>query len=348
MSNCNCNAGQPSGNGSIATVTPGGLEIPFDRVTYRDGQLLTASDLAADLGRNRRLRQLHTQYLHSTWGIAIGYGVSGKDGDNAVQVGPGYAVDQQGRELVQVNTTAIPLPFPSQPELLVLSMKYQDDAAFQKRRDSLAACLGGDSDGLTESPVFEWKSPDDLILGRDVPLMTAQMNNGALVGGLDLRVRRYAQKLVRPYVASGATDPGRTGWTIVTTRARLSIFKAAIDTTDAGFNSTPFYFPVLHMPNGVIAAFYGISNGQTNKDFADFSGPYSFLDNESQTGFDFNVVIPLVASTDGPEVNPEKAGWTVSWLGIEPVGGCIPEFRLIEIFFRFPLLLQQLRFLVKA
>jgi hypothetical protein len=348
MSNCNCNAGQPSDNGGIATVTPGGLEIPFDRVTYRDGQLLTASDLAADLGRNRRLRQLHTHYLHNTWGIAIGYSVRGKDGDNAVQVGPGYAVDQQGRELVLVNTAAVPVPFSSQPELRVLCMRYQEDAAFQKLRNSGTACPSGNSDALTESPVFAWRLPDEFILGRDVPLITGQVNNGAIVGSLDLRVRRYAQKLVRPYIASGATDPGRTGWTMVTTRGRLSIFKATIVTTDAGFNSTPFYFPVLHMPNGVIAAFYGISNGQTNKDFADFSGPYSFLDNESQTGFDFSVVVPLAASTDGPEVRPEKAGWTVSWLGVEPVGGCIPEFRLIEIFFRFPLLLQQLRFLVKV
>jgi hypothetical protein len=347
MSNCNCNTGQSSNNGGVTTVTPGGLDIPFDRVTYRDGQLLTANDLAADQLRNRRLRQLHTHYLHNTWGIAIGYGVSGKDADNAVQVGPGYAVDQQGRELVLVNTTAVPVPFASGSGLRVLTMRYQDDGAFQKLRNLGATCIGGDSDALTESPVIEWTSPDELILGRDVPLASCQVNNGALVGGLDLRVRRYAQKLTRPYMVTGATDPGRTGWKIIT-RGRLFVFAATIDTTDAGFNSTPFYFPVLHMPNQAIAEFYGISNGRSNSDWANFSGPFSFLDNESQTSFDFNVVVPRAASGGLPEVDPEMAGWNVSWLGVEPAGGCIPQFRLIEIFFRFPLLLQRLRLLEKV
>ena len=52
-----------------------GLEIPFDRVTWRDGQLLTANDMQSDQTRDSRLWQLHTRYLHDTWGIAIGFAV---------------------------------------------------------------------------------------------------------------------------------------------------------------------------------------------------------------------------------------------------------------------------------
>ena len=340
MSNCNCNSGQSRDNGGVAVGTPAGLEIPFDRVTYRDGQLLTANDLASDETRNARLRQLHTHYLHNTWGIAIGYGVSGADADNVVEVGPGYAVDGAGRELVLANTAAVPVPFLNGPILRVLVMNYRQDATFRKTRNSPDVCLSGDSDGMTESPAFEWRSPEELSLGSDVPLASALVNNGALVGALDLRVRRYAQKLTRPYVASGATDPGRTGWQIRLVR-QLLVYRATISTSDAGFNSTPFYFPVLHMPSNTVPPSYGIFNSSSNKDVADFSGPFTFLDNPGQTSFDFNVVVPRA-------IRPEQAGWTVAWLGVELAGGCIPPFRLLGILFRFPFLLQRLRNLVRV
>jgi hypothetical protein len=349
MSNCTCNSGQPSNNGGVTTVTPGGLETPFDRVTYRDGQLLTAADLADDLDRNRRLRQLHTHYLHDTWGIAIGYGVSGKDGDNAVQVGPGYAVDQQGRELVLVNTTPIPVPSLNGPILQVLTMRYRDDSTFQKLRNAVTACHSGGSDALTESPAFDWKLPDDLVLGQDVPLLSAYVNNGAIVGALDKRVRRYAQKLMRPYIATGATDAGRTGWKLpassgfahssLVATGGLLLYTATIPTGDAGFNSTPFYFPVLHKQSE--AALYGLPGGQTNMDVTDFADPLSFLDNENRASFNFNVFAPRA-------VHPEEAGWTVSWVGVEPVGGCIPQFVLLEAFFRFSFLFQRARTLVRV
>ena len=48
------------------------LDIPFDRITYRDGQLLTALDLSDEQRRHDRLRRLHVRYLHDTWGIALG------------------------------------------------------------------------------------------------------------------------------------------------------------------------------------------------------------------------------------------------------------------------------------
>src|SRR5262249_41267546 len=156
-------------------------------------------------------------------------------------------------------------------------------------------CPSGNSDALTESPAFDWKSPDDLILGRDVPLLSVYVNNGVIVGNLDRRVRRYAQKLMRPYIATGATDPGRTGWKLpdsnsfahssVIVGGGLLLHIATIPTGDAGFNSTPFYFPVLHKPNQPEASLYGISSGQIHKDVADFSGPLSFLSNEGRTSF---------------------------------------------------------------
>ena len=53
------------------------LEIPFERVTYRRGQRLEARDLHDDHRRDARLRELHVRHLHDTWGIALGFEVTG-------------------------------------------------------------------------------------------------------------------------------------------------------------------------------------------------------------------------------------------------------------------------------
>ena len=79
---------------------PRDLQIPFDRVTYRDGQLLASRDLQDDVRADQRLRSLHTRYLHDTWGIALGFTVTASVGSSSVHVGPGYAIDASAQELL--------------------------------------------------------------------------------------------------------------------------------------------------------------------------------------------------------------------------------------------------------
>lgn len=318
-----------------------GLQIPFDRVTYRDGQLLTAGDMQADQGRNSRMWDLHTRYLHGTWGVAIGFLVNANKGDSLVQVGPGYAVSSQGCPLVSSQTVPVPVPLIADTEYRVLVLNYQGNAAYRDRLNLDGVCLNS-STARQESPAFNWKAPADVQMGLDVPLVTVQVAGGAVLS-LDTRVRRYVQKLLRPYIAAGATDPGYTQWGAVP-HLNPILYQSKIDTSDAAFNNTPFYFAELHMWNQAPPQIYGVTNASPNTDFVDYGGPYVFLTDPSQTSFKFNLLMPTTAS-GGPLTDPSAQQWTVSWLGIE-VDECVPETNPIvgmvmnfpQIFPMFPLL----------
>jgi hypothetical protein len=309
---------------------PQGLEIPFDRVTWRDGQLLAASDMQDDQTRISRLWQLHTRYMHETWGIAIGFEVSLHNGDSVVQVGPGYAVDEQGRPLVSSQTVPVAVPLVAGTEYQVLVIGYQSDAAFRDRVGLDLLCLGGGPDVRQESPTFSWKAPSEVRMGADVPLITAQVSNGQIQTS-DTRARRYVQKLLRPYIAAGATDQGSTQWTAqANSPSGFTLYRVAIDTTDNAFNDTPFYFPELHMWNGAPLSVYGVTNTSPSSDFADFGGPYAFLTSASRTGFNFNLLVPSAGQAGNmhPVADPNLSQWTVSWVGIE-VATCEPQFHLL-------------------
>jgi hypothetical protein len=282
-----------------------GLEIPFDRVTWRDGQLLTANDLQSDQTRNSRLWQLHTRHLHDTWGIATGFQVYADSGDSALQVGPGYAID---------------------PDLAHL-------------------CAGADA--LQETPVFQWKSIDQVQLGLDVPLITVQVMKGQIQSS-DTRVRRYVQKLTRPYIASGQTDQGNTQWKPnFNIPGGFVLYTTVVDTSSSGFNNVPYYFPQLHMWNEAPAYIYGTTNGSTDTDFADYGGPDTYLTSPTATGFTFNL-LRSVEEQRQYGTTPSQAQWTVSWVGVE-VAQCAPPFHLLIAYIsnferKFPIFRQEVKF----
>jgi hypothetical protein len=76
-------------------------------VNFFDGQLLGADDFRTDQDYHRRMRYLHNRLLHG-WGIVTGYDVD--DDGGGVLVGPGVALDAQGRELVLPEPVRIDLP----------------------------------------------------------------------------------------------------------------------------------------------------------------------------------------------------------------------------------------------
>lgn len=316
------------------STTEQGPQISFDRVTYRDGQLLTAGDMQADQGRSSRLWDLHTRYLHGTWGVAIGFAVRANTGDTLVQVGPGYAVDLQGRPLVSSQTVPIPLPLIAGSAYQVLVINYQSKAAYRARVNLEGVC-SGNSTARQESPVFNWRDPGNVQMGLDIPLLTVLVTAGS-VQSADTRVRRYVQKLQRPYIAAGATDQGSTQWSILSGAAGAGFtkYQTNIDTSDAAFNSTPYYFPELDMRNNAPQPIYGVSNSQAKTDFIDYGGPFTCLTNPTQTSFAFELVVPSLGGNT--LADPNAYGWTVSWVGIE-VATCMPEFQLIiNIVLNFP------------
>src|SRR5262245_57080610 len=81
----------------------------IERQAFVNGQRLTAEDLAAVQNANKDLRWLHNRSLHG-WGIGAGFSVEGEAGATAVQIGPGYAIDCLGREIILTDPVSKTVP----------------------------------------------------------------------------------------------------------------------------------------------------------------------------------------------------------------------------------------------
>ncbi len=284
---------------------PADLQIPFDRVTYREGQLLASRDLQDDVVANQRLRSLHTRYLHETWGITLGFTVSGFAGGTSLQVGPGYAIDGSARDILLAETLVLRVPNTQSRADLVLVMSYQEDRAFRALPDTSIVCGSGGLDPRAERPVFAWRTLETLNLGPDVPLARISAQLGALMAAPDLTVRKNATRLLRPHIGFGSVpaeaSPGS------------SIFgEIRVDTTDAGFSTTPQYFARLTPPATTTAG-----------TIIALTGSLAFIDRAAPDSFFYN--LPVIGARTLRDV-------TVTWLGVEPVTGCEPIPNLFLLF----------------
>jgi len=314
------------------------LDIPFDRITYRDGQLLTALDLRDEQRRHDRLRRLHVRYLHDTWGIALGFDVR-KVGDNrTVVVGPGYAVDGIGRDILLAESLHITVPTILELTPVVLTMRYQEDAAFRDRPDLAALCLSGGLNPRHERPLFAWRLPDEVRFGPEVPLVQVVVEAGVIQGGLDGRVRRYTQPLVRPYIGWGMTEPGRTGWHQWDDDLGLEV---VVDTSEMGFTRVPYYFATLQGDFGNRAGEAPLLRPDvwptgTHPTF--FLGGWNFITDAGRERFTYRIIGRGIGA---PQLlfhraitasEAESRQWTIAWVGLEPVSGCEPTLDFTRLF----------------
>jgi hypothetical protein len=104
----------------------------IERLQFFNGQRLFASDLQGIEAFNREMRWLHNKSLHQP-GIGNGFAVAGKKDDREVQIGPGYAIDALGREIVLTQTQVEPVPPVAGEEdgtaaLFDLTVSYPDDS----------------------------------------------------------------------------------------------------------------------------------------------------------------------------------------------------------------------------
>src|SRR5688572_32733272 len=81
----------------------------LERLRFFDGQRLLAADLQDVDTLHRELRELHNRSLHQP-GVGSGFAVTGAPGDREVSIGPGYAIDAAGREIVHTRTRVEPIP----------------------------------------------------------------------------------------------------------------------------------------------------------------------------------------------------------------------------------------------
>lgn len=288
-----------------------------ERVTYRDGQRLSARDLRDDVRRSRSLRRLHVRDLHETWGIAAGFDVQAA-GPGTVAVGPGYALDGEARDLVLSAGIALPVPAVQGPQLFVLVATFLEDCAFAASAAGGAVCLGGPLREGRERPAFAWRTPDQFQPGAMVPLCSATIESGAIKGAIGTRVRRYARRLVRPYIAAGRTDAEKTAWQPWWNSGILDGYVQHVDTADAGFTAAPQYFAEL-------VAVKPSAGHSTAEVISALASTHGHVKETSRTGFDFQAVVPEPFRRDFLDT------WAISWVGVQPMGGCPPALNLARL-----------------
>jgi hypothetical protein len=276
---------------------PQDLQLPFDRVTYRDGQLLASRDLQDDLKTDQRLRSLHTRYLHDTWGIALGFSVMASAGSAAVRVGPGYGLDATGQELLLSESVEIDVPDTASRVELVLVMNYQPNSAFQARPDLPAVCLSGALDPRVERPLFAWRTFETLKFGPDVPLAKVTAQKGALLASPDLEIRKNASRMIRPHISFGSVE--------FSPPLDTTIGEIQVDTSDSGFAGAPNYFAALSAADPAAPAL-----------FLAYVNTFSYIDRGTSASFFFNMPFSFL-------LRPLKTV-RLHWFGIENVAGCEP------------------------
>jgi hypothetical protein len=276
------------------------------------------------------MRWLHNLSLHQP-GIGSGFAVSGKKGDAQVSITPGYALDALGREIILTQSHVEQVPpvadnGSGKPALFDLLVAYPPDSNLtaSETRDGVCAIRG--TVRVHEEPVFCWArltndgaAPADprlkqlvqqqlmIVLAR-VSVFNCQLKEDVLVA-----FRRNARPVKLPKVACGVTTVQPKDWTTknltvnvpsATTATGVSVRKLSvkINTSSAGFSSTPSYFARLRSFDPTVlsrAAFGTVINvtSETPKEFefqllrsAQFVPEITLRSFARATAFTFDVV----------------------------------------------------------
>jgi len=320
---------------SSRSVCSGQADIPdLSRVTFFDGQRLAADDLNDAATVQRELRWLHNRSLHN-WGIGLGFAVTGGKGDRQVQIGPGYAVDCCGREIILTETIGKNVPARAgdasgQAVVFYLVAAYPDDAALAVLDRQQGEC---DADGavrLAERAAIYWKAQGEQTVetGMEIVLAQAKVQNCQLAAPISVDQRRTARASQQPVIASGATPAGSTSWTAWTIVAGDSEVvlgvKTDVDTSEARFGTTPQYQARLRGERV-------LAGGGT------IDGPFMidgtvFVDAPTRNGFTLFVAMEWdgTAGLGQIALNPSalleprqslldvtRTNWSVVWVGVE-------------------------------
>jgi len=110
----------------------------IERQQFFNGQRLFADDLQSLEAFNREMRWLHNKSLHQP-GIGNGFAVSGKKGDREVTIGPGYAIDREGHEIVLIRDQVEAVPptageSDGTPTFYDLTVSYLDEELEETER----------------------------------------------------------------------------------------------------------------------------------------------------------------------------------------------------------------------
>jgi predicted RecA/RadA family phage recombinase len=192
--------------------------IQLERVRYWQGQLLASGDLELQMRVVAELRRLHNQAVHSAYGIAIGLS-AGKLTEESLTLTCGLAYDCSGRELIIAEDTEVPLPSAAftVPQLLTLAYNAATGSATLAWQPQRAPMAG-----------------DAVAVARLLPGAPPQLDP-------DFHPV-IARPLARPQIAAGDTVPGDTAWETWEENGITIGLQSVVDTSAAGFTTTPNYF----------------------------------------------------------------------------------------------------------
>lgn len=276
------------------------LDRPLAHVTYRDGQLLRACDLRDDRDREARLWRLHNLHLHESWGIAVGFEPTLPSGRTSVRVGPGHALDADGRDLLLDGVVRLALPKTAHRRRFILTARHRGVTRPPLRNDAPGVCTSG-RPPRPQRPLLAWRTVDAVRPGEDVLIVGVTAVHGRAKGPLDVGLRRYVRSLRRTRIACGSTEPHHGGWRVWSAPPDRTLGVAiTVSTEGAGFSTVPAYFAQLNTDVRTVPA-----------------GTIGCIVKATATSFIYRVVHH---PEFGVQVGAEKAeehGWSVSWTGIE-------------------------------
>ncbi|MEE9128632.1 MAG: hypothetical protein V3T84_01335 [Phycisphaerales bacterium] len=313
---------------------PADTTLFMERQQFFNGQRLFASDLQDLEGFHRGMRELHNRSLHQP-GIGNGYAVIGAVGDRDVQIGPGYALDSDGREIVltAAHTEQVP-PVSAEDDgesvYYDLTVSYPSDHDLEEAETRDGVCLPRGVVRLEVEPIFCWVRlergeadklhardatlKNDLRYGRKIRLARVEIKE-CQIKSLSVKDRRNARPNARPYIACGRVEPAWERKSILP-----FLLKTTIDTSCAGFKTVPCYEAHLEGPRLLNVK---VTNTLTVTFFAE--GILSIHDAQP-TRFDVHALVLALPLSDRTEdgvtdfiSTPDLVitTWKIVWMGVE-------------------------------
>jgi hypothetical protein len=177
---------------------------------YYRGQLLLEDDFIAEQRYHRSARYRHSLNLHG-WGIVRGFEVM-PEGDGAVRVNPGYAIDRRGHEIETQQAEVLEVSTFSPNALVTIALSYEEERPSKTRdQDRRIQCYG-----VLKAAVGS-EDADNVILA------TVQLDERAKVTQTSISTSNahYLRTLLTPgsVTASSLDARLRKGWYRVPVRA---------------------------------------------------------------------------------------------------------------------------------
>ncbi len=282
----------------------------MERQQFFNGQRLFAADLQELEAFHRGMRELHNRSLHQA-GIGNGFAVTGPVGDREVGIGPGYALDSEGHEIVLTATHTEQVPPVSAEEdgesvYYDLTVSYPPDEELEEAETRDGVCLRRGVVRLEVEPIFCWvrlerderdnlhardqKLKDDIQQGRKIRLARVEIKD-CMIKSRSVEERRNARPTARPYIACGRAEPQ---WT-----AKPGAFLCTrVDTTCAGFSTVPCYTAHLEGPR-----FSGLQTAELL-----VGGMLSIFDPQVDS---FQIALPIQRDI------LEGESFEIVWMGVE-------------------------------